>query len=201
MFGDPRLDSVLSRFLLAMTPRLSVFLRNLGDTRAVEVCFGRFINNPKVTPDKIVSTLAAQSSISCTSEHILLITDTTAARFGLYANRGDLGHVGQSTQLSGFYAHPALGINAITGACLAPQVETFEALSNLAALALVAAVQVVQLVQARDGQTQQDIAAVFSKIEIECLEQLSETLEGKTQKQKNPHDKHQLAFAAWVSQG
>jgi hypothetical protein len=459
MFGDPRLDSVLSRFLLAMTTRLSVVLRKLGDTRAVEVCFGRFINNPKVTPDKIVSTLAAQSSVGCTGEHILLITDTTAASFGLYANRGDLGHVGESSQVSGFYAHPAVAVNALTGAYLAllavdifrrprpirpvydpnlskdalkalkkaekaarrhivyktafedkesyrwlsvvqkavknspsaarytavgdresdiyeamsgfkqshidfviraskdrtiahlgsdedqeadfsipngenepevpssndrkiakkmyesldncplsgvydlelprtdkrskhtarlavkfcpltlkcpkskaktqllpelpiyavqikeypetvvgnekpihwilltshvvesveqalqivqwyrwrwlieqtfrtlkvkgldiehSQVETFEALSNLATLALVAAVQVMQLVQARDGQTQQDIANVFSEIEIECLEQLCETLEGKTQKQKNPHDKKQLAFAAWV---
>ena len=73
------------------------------------------------------------------------------------------------------------------------QVERFEALSNLAALALVAAVQVMQLVQARDGNTQQDIKGVFSPIEIDCLEQLNTKIEGKTEKQKNPHHKNGLA--------
>jgi hypothetical protein len=457
MFGDIRLDSVLSRLLFAMTTRLSVVLRKLGDTRAAEICFGRFINNKKVTPDKIVSTLAAQSAVCCTGEHILFITDTTTASFGLNAHRGDIGYVGESAQLSGFNAHPAIAVNALTGAYLAlfgldiwrrprpvrpvydpnlsaealksakkaekalrrhivyktafeskesyrwlsviqkavkncptaarytavgdresdiyeamsgfkqstidfviraskdrslvdlppssdassvvdedaptadepssndrkitkklyekldscdvvgiydldlpktdkrskhtarlavkfcpltlkcpnaklkgqylpelpifavqikeypetvvngekpihwvlltshvvesieqalqivqwyrwrwlieqtfrtlkvkgldienSQVETFEALSNLATLALVAAVQVMQLVQARDGETEQNIANVFSPVEIKCLEKLNLKLEGKTQKQKNPHNKDALAFAAWI---
>ena len=51
---------------------------------------------------------------------------------------------------------------------------------------------------ARDGNTQQDIKGVFSPIEIDCLEQLNTKIEGKTEKQKNPHHKNTLAFAAWV---
>jgi hypothetical protein len=78
------------------------------------------------------------------------------------------------------------------------QAKSFEALAILITLALIAAVQVMQLVQARDGQTQQAIENVFSPIEIACLVQLNEQLEGKTEKQKNPHSKKTLAFASWV---
>jgi hypothetical protein len=78
------------------------------------------------------------------------------------------------------------------------QVETYHALINLATLALIAAAQVMQLVQARDGTTQQAIQSGFTPVEIQCLQQLNTQLEGNTQKQKNPHHKDTLAFAAWV---
>jgi Transposase DDE domain len=118
MFGDIRLDNVLSQFLIAMTTRLCVILRKLGDTRTEEICFGRFINNSKVTPDKLVASLSAQSAIHCNGQHILFVNDTTSASFGLSSNRGNLGYVGSSSTISGFYMHPALAISANTGACL-----------------------------------------------------------------------------------
>ena len=78
------------------------------------------------------------------------------------------------------------------------EVESYEALTNLATLTLLAAVLVMQLVQARDGQTQQNIEDAFTPVEIQCLHQVSTQLEGSTLKQKNPHSKNTLAFAAWV---
>lgn len=78
------------------------------------------------------------------------------------------------------------------------EAESYEALINLATMALLAAVLIMQLVQARDGNTQQNIQDIFTPIEIQCLEQLSTQLEGKTEKQKNPYPKNSLAFASWV---
>ena len=69
---------------------------------------------------------------------------------------------------------------------------------KLAAAALVAAVSVLQLVQDRDGTAERPLADVFEPDEQHALEAVSAELEGKTQKQKNPHPRGSLAFAAWV---
>lgn len=78
------------------------------------------------------------------------------------------------------------------------EVETYDSMANLATLALLTAVQIIQLVQGRSGQTQQHLADAFSQEEIDLIQQLSPTLEGNTEKQKNPHPSNSLAFGAWV---
>ena len=77
-------------------------------------------------------------------------------------------------------------------------VKEYEARVKLAILALIAATQILQLVQARDGQTDQLSQEVFDELEIQAIEQLNTQLQGKTQKQKNPHPTISLAFAVWV---
>ncbi|HEX5210155.1 MAG TPA: IS4 family transposase [Pseudolabrys sp.] len=62
----------------------------------------------------------------------------------------------------------------------------------------VAAVTVMQLVKARDGTTSQSLADAFEPADQPILEAVSAQLEGKTARQKNPHPKGSLAFAAWV---
>jgi hypothetical protein len=69
---------------------------------------------------------------------------------------------------------------------------------KLAAAALVAAVSVLQLVRDRDGAAKRPLEDVFEADERAALEAVSAELEGKTEKQKNPHPKGTLAFAAWV---
>jgi hypothetical protein len=66
------------------------------------------------------------------------------------------------------------------------------------AAATVAAVTVLQLVKGRDGTTGQSLAEAFDPADQPILEALSRQLEGKTVRQKNPHLKGSLAFAAWV---
>lgn len=68
----------------------------------------------------------------------------------------------------------------------------------LAASALVAGVSCLQLVQDRDGLAKRPLQDVFQPEERPVLEALSARLEGRTEKQKNPHAKGSLAFAAWV---
>jgi hypothetical protein len=64
--------------------------------------------------------------------------------------------------------------------------------------ATVAAVTVMQLVKARDGTTDQNLTEAFDPADQSILEAVSTQLEGKTARQKNPHPKGSLAFAAWV---
>lgn len=64
--------------------------------------------------------------------------------------------------------------------------------------ATVAAVTVMQLVKARDGTTGQSLADAFDPADQPILEAVSARLQGKTERQKNPHPRGSLAFAGWV---
>jgi hypothetical protein len=76
-----------------------------------------------------------------------------------------------------------------------------EPFSKLAAAALIAAVAVQQLVHARDGGPIERLRPASDAFEAEdapLLEAYCAKLEGKTARQKNPHPKGSLAYAAWV---
>jgi len=73
-----------------------------------------------------------------------------------------------------------------------------QAMINFVAVATVAAVSVMQLVRAREGGTGQRLTDTFCATDQPLLEALCTRLEGKTARQKNPHAKGTLAFAAWV---
>ncbi len=71
-------------------------------------------------------------------------------------------------------------------------------LEKLVTAILIAAIKVMQLVAERDGQTKRPLSDVFDPDDQPALERVCQTLEGKTAKQKNPHPKASLAYAAWV---
>jgi hypothetical protein len=73
-----------------------------------------------------------------------------------------------------------------------------QAMINFVAAATVAAVTIKQLVQARDGNTDQLLSDAFDLDDQPLLEAVSAKLEGKTVRQRNPHPRGTLAFAAWV---
>ncbi|WP_298106512.1 IS4 family transposase [Bradyrhizobium sp.] len=73
-----------------------------------------------------------------------------------------------------------------------------EVMIKFVAAAAVAAVTIMQLVRSRDGATQEELADALEPDDGPVLEALSIHLEGTTAKQKNPHAKGTLAFAAWV---
>jgi Transposase DDE domain len=79
----------------------------------------------------------------------------------------------------------------------ASEIEDAKAMMRFVGAAVCAAVTVLQLVRARDG-TAQTLADAFDPADQPLLEKISQKLEGKTQRQKNPHTKGTLAFAAWV---
>lgn len=69
---------------------------------------------------------------------------------------------------------------------------------KLVTASLIAAVSVLQLVRERDGTAKRPLEDAFEPDDQPALEALSASLEGKTARQKNPHPKGSLAFAAWV---
>jgi hypothetical protein len=77
-------------------------------------------------------------------------------------------------------------------------VEHAQRLEKLVVLATSAAVHTMQLTLARQGNNQRPVSDCFDEPRQQLLEQLGPTLEGKTAKQKNPHPKASLAWAAWI---
>ena len=63
---------------------------------------------------------------------------------------------------------------------------------------MIAATVVMQMVTERDGTRLRPLTDAFDPPDQPLLEALSADLEGKTQRQKNPHPKGSLAFATWV---
>lgn len=73
-----------------------------------------------------------------------------------------------------------------------------EVMMKFVAAVAVATVTIMQLVRARDGTTEEKMVEAFELDDQPVLEALSAQLEGATDRQKNPHPKATLAFAAWV---
>jgi Transposase DDE domain len=73
-----------------------------------------------------------------------------------------------------------------------------EVMAKLVAATTIAGVTTMQLVKARDGTTDRQMDDAFEAEDQPILEALSAQLEGKTERQKNPHPKGSLAFATWV---
>ncbi|HYZ23766.1 MAG TPA: hypothetical protein VE690_16590 [Rhodopila sp.] len=68
-----------------------------------------------------------------------------------------------------------------------------EGLAKLSAAAIKAACAVLQRVQERDGAHAQPAAHLLSQSEIDTIEALTPSLEGKIARQKNPHPPGSLA--------
>lgn len=77
------------------------------------------------------------------------------------------------------------------------ELETIESIKKLSVLALGVAARTIQLARSLE-EPGQVLEEVFEKTERECLERLNEQLEGNTEKQRNPYQKNELGFGAWV---
>lgn len=79
------------------------------------------------------------------------------------------------------------------------QITTPNTLLKLVTVALIAAIRVMQLVIGRDGRTQQPLTDVIADpAEVAALHALNGTVEGRTEKLKNPFDPDTLAWFAWI---
>ena len=78
------------------------------------------------------------------------------------------------------------------------QVIDAERMFNLTAIALAGAIRTIQLVDARDGSPRPASDVIDADFAV-ALERLSKRLEGKTQRQKNPHLPGSLSFVAWIA--
>jgi hypothetical protein len=79
------------------------------------------------------------------------------------------------------------------------QITTPAALLKLVTIALVAAVRVVQLVTGRNTNTGQALTDVADPRDMTALRAVCASLEGRTEKLKNPHDPTTLAWYHWIA--
>ena len=113
------------------------------------------------------------------------IEDIAAARriVGFYRKRWTIEQVFLTTKTKGFQ------IEALR--------QQEEPLKKLVTAIPIAAITVMQLVAERDGAAARPLEDALDLEDEPLLEMVCESLEGKTQKQKNPHPKGSLAYAAW----
>jgi hypothetical protein len=80
------------------------------------------------------------------------------------------------------------------------QITTPGSLLKLVTIALIAAVRVMQLVMGRDGSTGQPLTDVVADpAEVPALRAINGTLEGRTEKLRNPFDPASPAWYAWIA--
>ena len=80
------------------------------------------------------------------------------------------------------------------------QISTPGSLLKLVTVALIAAIRVMQLVMGRDGSTGQPLTDVIAdSSEVPALKAINASLEGRTEKQKNPFNPASLAWYAWIA--
>ena len=78
------------------------------------------------------------------------------------------------------------------------QLHRAERLIKLAAIGIAAAVRTIQLVDARDGSTR-PASDVAGDDLLDAAEAIGPTLEGKTLRQKNPHQPRSLPWLSWIT--
>jgi hypothetical protein len=78
------------------------------------------------------------------------------------------------------------------------QLETATCFCKLAMIGLIAAIRSMQLVMARDGTTAQPVTDAADPADMPALRALNASLEGRTEKLRNPHDENLLAWYSWI---
>lgn len=79
----------------------------------------------------------------------------------------------------------------------ATQLESVAAIQRLTVFALSLAVRILQLIIGRDNP-ELPAKLAFCEQQQQCLSNIALTLEGKTQKQKNPYPPNSLPWATWI---
>jgi hypothetical protein len=117
-FGDQRLKANGAELLSRMVKQKSVCLRRLGKNRAGEMRFGRWLNNPKVTPEEIAREGCKRTGRLAAGAHVLALHDTSELNFQAHAaSTSGLGRVGNGKDV-GLFIHPMLVVDAVNGSCL-----------------------------------------------------------------------------------
>lgn len=80
----------------------------------------------------------------------------------------------------------------------ASQVEDGGPFENLATAVLIASIQVLQMVRERDGTARRPLADAFDPADQPGMAAIGASLEGRTERQKNPHPPDTLAWASWI---
>jgi hypothetical protein len=101
-----------------MVARQQVCLRQLGERRAQQVRFGRFVANRKVTVERLIEGWSDRTAAAVAGRHVLAIQDTSEFNFATTAERRrGLGEIGKGVG-RGALGHVMLAVDGEDGACL-----------------------------------------------------------------------------------
>src|SRR5215216_1495739 len=85
---------------------------------AANMAFWRFVNNPRVTTDKLIEGWSLQTSTAVSGRHVLSIQDTSEIKFYTRpGHRRGLGKVGKGNA-RGVLLHAMIAVDADSGVCL-----------------------------------------------------------------------------------
>jgi DDE family transposase len=85
---------------------------------AANMAFWRFINNPRVTTDKLIEGWSLQTATAASGRHVLSIQDTSEIKFQTRpGHRRGLGKVGKGNA-RGVLLHAMIAVDADSGVCL-----------------------------------------------------------------------------------
>jgi hypothetical protein len=117
-FGDRRLARTGAQLYSRMVEQESVCLRRLGRDRAGEMRFGRWLSNPKVTPQEIMREASQKTGALAAGLHVLAIQESSELNYRKHARRlAGVGAVGNGRDI-GLFVHPVLVLDAQSRACL-----------------------------------------------------------------------------------
>src|SRR5256885_2235508 len=105
-------------FFRCMVAGRIVCVRQLGDgQRAMEVGFGRFLANSRVTIDRLIEGWSDQTAVAAAGRHVLAIQDTSEINFHtIPGRRRGLGKTKGGGR--GLLLHAMVAIDANSGSCL-----------------------------------------------------------------------------------
>lgn len=116
-FGDERRRRAGELLVERISERQTVCLRKLGDGRAEQIKFRRFLSNDSVTVEEMVSHRAVLAATAAVGRHVLAIQDTSEINYEAQRGRKrKLGTVGNGTDV-GLFVHPVLGVDADSEQC------------------------------------------------------------------------------------
>jgi hypothetical protein len=97
--------------------RGEICLRRVGEGRADEVRFGRFLANPKVTVERLIAGWSECTAAAARGRHVLAIQDTSELNFRTTpARRRGLGEIGKGVG-RGVLLHAMLALDAESKTC------------------------------------------------------------------------------------
>lgn len=178
-YGDLRVaersDWLIERVATAGT----LVLRRISETRAGEPAVHRFLSSPYASVERIVETLAVRTAQQCSG-----LTLVEAREVDAPANKTPL--LWRPLKSDGLKLDDSQIVDA-------------ERMFNLAAIGLAAAIRTIQLVDARSSSRRPATDVIDAATFAAALQRLCAKLEGKTERQKNPHPPDSLAFVAWIA--
>jgi hypothetical protein len=124
--GHQKLNRTYFELIERVSNRLSLKIRTIAEDRSQEVRFGRLLRHGELCLNEMIQMGVEFSMSGTTTDHVLLVQDSSELSFGFNPFQSGLSEVGGGAEL-GFYIHPVIALDAKSHICLGlANVEVFK---------------------------------------------------------------------------